>query len=595
MRIPALSWRQKLITTSLLCLVLPSIITLALTGFQTKAEFKKKAVLKAEQSLEVADLYVSNLVDDMLINFNSIQYDSELITALRSASNKYDKDKTGIVDFFYFKRITEKLDHLSLFGERSYITILLPNGLYFTNYSTYKMDLSQMYDVPWLEEMANAPINTTRWLGAQDNYVYSDINNSPNIVTIVRTIRLFAGSPNAYIILSRPEEQFHQIFSKYAPDQIMMLQDAEGRIISQPDRQLLGTKLPQPVTRGKDNLVHWNGKDYISVEYPLRYAGWNMQSLTSYQDVTGNISSIMNYTFIQQIIFFLVFSIVMLYLLRQLTFPIIRLAKTARKVEADNLDIRSEVRGRDEVGQLGLYFDKMLDRIKEMVRQIELEQNRKRIAEIELLQAQINPHFLFNTLNSIQLQVMMKGENEIAQMIGSLSTLLRMTINRNNEFLPLHEEVRTVEHYMKLMNFRHLERVQLTINLASDTLLEMVPRFTLQPLIENAYIHGLSQKQGEISVSSRSQGNSLYLTVQDDGKGMTREELDNVMSLFRDRSQEDVSLLTHEQESGIGLRNVHERLRIIYGSAYDITLESEPGRGLKITLRIPISAKGEGV
>lgn len=595
MRIPTMSWRQKLITTSLLCLVLPSIITLALTGFQTKAEFKKQAVLKAEQSLEVADLYVSNLVNDMLITFNSIQYDSAMITAFRSASHKYDNDKTGIVDFFYFKKISEQLDNISLFGERTYITILLPNGLYFTNYSTYKMDLSHMYQESWLKQMSGDPTNTTRWLGAQSNYVLSDVNTYYDVITIVRTFRLYANSPNAYIILSKPEEQFHQIFSKYAPEQMMTLEDAKGQILSQPDHQLIGGTLPPSFARGKDNLVHWKGKDYISVDHPLRYAGWNMRSLTAYSDVTGNISNIINYTFIQQILFFLIFSIVMLYLLRQLTFPIIRLAKTARKVEANNLDVRSEVKGRDEIGQLGLSFDKMLDRIKEMVQQIEWEQDRKRIVELELLQAQINPHFLFNTLNSIRLQVMMKGENEIAQIIGSLSTLLRMTINRNNEFLPLHEEVSTVEHYMKLMNYRHLEGVRLTINLASDTLLESIPRFTLQPLIENAYIHGLSQKHGEISVSSRKQGTSLYITVQDNGKGMTEDELRNVLSLFKEKVEEESSsLLTHEHASGIGLRNIHERLKIIYGSAYAIDLESAPGRGLKITLKLPLSPKEEG-
>lgn len=584
--LPTMSWRQKLINTSLLCLVLPSIITLALTGFQAKNEFKKKAILKSEQSLEVADLYISNILNDMVTALNAIQYDSEMITYLRTAWSKYDQQSKKI-EFFSFKQISEKLDNLTTFGEKTYVTILLPGGLYFTNYSTYKSDLTYLYDEPWLKKMSEDPINRTHWLGSQKNFVLTDANKYPKIISIVRTFKLFANRPNAYVIVSKPEEQFHQIFNKYAPDQIMMLEDSEGKILSQSDESLIGQTIPPSYVKGKDTIVRWNDTDYISVDHSLRFAGWTMQSLTASKDVTGNIGNFINYTFILQILFFLVFSIVMFYLLRQLTYPITRLSRTARKVEAGNLDVRSKIEGQDDIGQLGLSFDRMLDRIKEMVLQIEWEQDRKRIAELELLQAQINPHFLFNTLNSIRLQVMMKGETDIARTIESLSTLLRMTINRNNEFLPLHEEVSTVEHYMKLMNFRHLDEVRLEINLASDTLLETIPRFTLQPLIENAYIHGLSQKSGEISISSRKQGGSLYITVQDNGKGMTEEELSSIWNVFKEKIEVGSPQHLREHISGIGLRNVNERLKIIYGSKYEMNLESLPGKGVTITMKLP--------
>lgn len=593
MRWPAISWRQKLITTSLLCLVLPSIITLALTGIQTKNEFKKKAVLKAEQSLEVADLYISNIVNDMIAALNSIQYDSEMITSLRTASSLYNNEKSGKVDFASFKKISDKLDTITMFGEQTYVTILLPDSLYFTNYSTFSFDLSYLYHESWLKNMADDPINTTRWLGAQQNYVLPDANKYKNVITIARTFKLFANQSNAYILISKPEEQFHQIFNKYAPDQVMMLQDSDGTIISQTDNRLIGQKLPPSFIKGKDTIVKWNDTDYISVDHYFKFAGWSMQSLTVYDDVTGKISNVMNYNFVLQILFFVVFSIVMFYLLRQFTNPIMRLSRTARKVAAGNLDVRSKIVGQDDIGNLGYSFDRMLDRIKEMVVQIKWEQDRKRIAELELLQAQINPHFLFNTLNSIRLQVIMKGEDEIAQIIGSLSTLLRMTINRNNEFLPLHEEVSTVEHYMKLMNYRHLEEVQFITNLASDTLLMTIPRFTLQPLIENAYIHGLRQRSGEILISSRKQGNLLYITVQDNGKGMTEEELRQVMMSFNEKLEMNYPRQTRRHVSGIGLQNVNERLKIIYGSDYAMDIESEPGKGAKITLKMPLTLTKE--
>jgi two-component system sensor histidine kinase YesM len=595
MRMSSFSWRQKLITTSLLCLFIPSVITLALTGLYTKNELANKASVKSEQSLEVADLYVSNIVRDMINAFNDIQYDSELITELRVAWNSYEKNGDRKVDFFSYKPVAEKLDQLTFFGGQTYVTILLPDGLYFSNYSTYQNDLAFMYMEPWLTRMAGDPVNTTNWIGVQNNYVHSDANRYPLVITIVRSFQLYANAPNAYIILSKPEEQFHEIFSKYAADQTMMLLDAKGTILSQSDASLIGKTVPASfLSPGKTERSRWNGQDYISVNHPLSFAGWSMLSLTPYREVTGKISNFINDLFLFQVLFFVVFSMVLFYLLRQLTKPIMQLAKTAERVETGNLDVRSQVTGQDEIGRLGLSFDRMLDRIKEMIRQIEWEQDRKRMAELELLQAQINPHFLFNTLNSIRLQVMMKGEKEIAEIIGSLSTLLRMTINRNNEFLTLYEEVSTVEQYMKLMNFRHHENVQFTTNLASDTLLATIPRFTLQPLIENAYLHGLRQKHGHIAVCSWKQGHMLYISVQDDGVGMSEEELSAVKSMLAETGMRGEPFGgASSRISGIGLKNVNERLRMIYGDAYELELESAPGKGMKLTLRLPISFREE--
>jgi two-component system sensor histidine kinase YesM len=596
MRKPSFSWRQKLITTSLLCLFIPSVITLALTGLYTKNELTNKASVKSEQSLEVADLYISNIVRDMLNAFNLLQYDSEFMTSVKVAGNSYDKNGGIQADFFAYKPVAEKLDELTFFGGQTYVTILLPNGLYFSNYSTYQNDLSFMYKEQWLIRMTKDPVNTTNWIGAQNNYVHSDAKRFQKLITVVRSFRLYANAQNAYIIISKPEGQFHEIFSKYAEDQTMMLLDHQGTVLSQSDVNLIGYQVPaslfSPATPGRKI---WNGKDYIAVNHPLSFAGWSLQCLTPYGEVTGKISNFLNDFIVFQAFFFIVFSLVLFYLLRQLTKPIVKLVKTAIRVELGNLDERSLVAGQDEIGRLGYSFDRMLDRIKEMIQQIKWEQERKRMAELEALQAQINPHFLFNTLNSIRLQARMKGETEIADIIGSLSTLLRMTINRNNEFLTLYEEAGIIEQYMKLMNFRHLENVQLSTNLASDTLLAMIPRFTLQPLIENAYLHGLKQKHGNISVSSRRQGHLLHITVQDDGIGMTEEELSAVTSMLKetDRRGEPMNEMSSRM-NGIGLRNVNERLRMIYGDSYDMELESSPNLGLKLTLRLPIIFHKEG-
>ncbi|MCD1259887.1 sensor histidine kinase [Paenibacillus athensensis] len=579
MKIPVLGWRQKLIVTSLLCLVLPSLITLILTGVYTKDELRSKASAKAEQAMGVADLYVSNLIRDMINAFNGIQYDSEMITYLRVAYNKYSSSEPHDIDFFSYKQIAEKLDHLSFFGGQTYITIMLPNGLLITNYSTYNNDMSSLYGQGWVRQLLESPVNTTFWTGLQPNYIRLDADRNPNLVTIARTFQLYANSPNALIILSKPEEQFRQVFAQYAADPLLMLVDPGGTIISHTDKDQVGLQLRDTMQETDSDVVKWQGQEYISTTRTLSYGVWSLRSLTPSRSVTARISNLFNYVSILQILFFLLFSLVLFYLLRQLTKPIMRLSRTASKVEMGDLNVRSHVSGDDEIGHLGLAFDRMLDQVKAMIRQVETEQNRKRMAELELLQAQINPHFLFNTLNSIRLHALLKEEEEIAATIGSLSTLLRMTINRNNEFVPLHEEVDTVEQYMRLMNFRHQDHVRLTTNLASDTLLECIPRFTLQPLIENAYIHGLQQKNGEISISAWRRAHLLVIRIADDGVGMTASKL--------------LEVRQGSPISGIGIKNVNERLKIIYGEPYGMELESAPGQGLAITLTIPLNGGKE--
>ncbi|MBB6672413.1 sensor histidine kinase [Cohnella nanjingensis] len=581
MRLPLISWRQKLILMSLLCLVVPSVITLILLGLYAKNELKTKAVEKAEQALEVAELYTSNIMQDMVNAFNSIQYDSETITDMRVAWNKYKQDGTGKVDFFSFRNLSEKLDRITFFGGQTYVTILLPNGLIFTNYSTYDNSLNFMYEEKWLKDMAAEPSNTTRWLGTQPNYVRSDADKYPNVVTIIRKFQLYNNGVSAYIILSKPEIQFRQIFARYEGDPALMLLDKNGTIVSHTDPSQIGKAAPVPAPpQGQYDRSEWNGTEYLTVGHALPFAGWSLLSLTPYEGVTSKIGSMFNRTFVLQIAFFLLFALLLLYFLNQWTKPVMRLARTASKVEKGFLDERSGVRGRHEVGFLGLAFDRMLDRIEDMIVQVEEEQTRKRMAELELLQAQINPHFLFNTLNSIRLQVILKGEEEIGGVIGSLSTLLRMTINRNNEFIPLHEEVATVEHYMQLMNFRHHENAALTVNLASDALLVSIPRFTLQPLVENAYIHGLRQKRGEIGITAWKQQQMLYIQIHDNGVGMAED----AMERFRSGAP----------MSGIGLKNVKERLQIIYGSLFEMEMASSPGAGLKIVLKIPLRGREEG-
>jgi two-component system, sensor histidine kinase YesM len=172
------------------------------------------------------------------------------------------------------------------------------------------------------------------------------------------------------------------------------------------------------------------------------------------------------------------------------------------------------------------------------------------------------------------------------QLIQSLSSLLRMTINRNNEFIPLYEEIEIVEHYVRLMNFRHKEYIEIINDLASNTLMEEIPRFFLQPIIENAIIHGFDQKSGTIMISSWIEEEMLFIRLKDNGKGMDEESL--IILRQKYTSPSSSQQLEHKASlTGIGITNVYQRLSMIYGESFRMEIDSQLSEGTEIKFYIP--------
>lgn len=286
------------------------------------------------------------------------------------------------------------------------------------------------------------------------------------------------------------------------------------------------------------------------------------------------------------------FIIILAYLIRKFTKPIQELGEVALKVEAGDIEVRSNIRGRDEVGRLGRAFDLMLDRVLQMLTQVKLEQELKRQAEIEMLHAQIHPHFLFNVLSSIRLKLLMKDDEENAELVGSLSTLLRSTISTQQEFVSLLVEVEMAKQYMELMNFTMRHPAVSHIHVNPELLPETVPRFILQPIIENAYKHGFTGKSGFITINADKVEENLQISVSDNGLGMdtnTLSSLQERLMLNKRQIIEGSADNGSNHLSGIGLSNVYERLKLIYGEQFQMTIQSENNLGTRVVMIFPIS------
>lgn len=275
-------------------------------------------------------------------------------------------------------------------------------------------------------------------------------------------------------------------------------------------------------------------------------------------------------------------------LVLELTKPLSELNTVTKAVGKGDLTRRAKVSGSSDIAKLSYSFNDMLDTVEEMIDQIKLQEEEKRGAELEMLQAQINPHFLFNVLNAIRLQTKLNGDKESAELIYALSSLLRMTINRNNPFITLAEELLIVEHYTRLMNFRRQHRLDLVINVDEDSKKVEVPRFFLQPIIENAVIHGYNGNNGSIIIKGTIEDDKmLILQVIDDGIGIPKDKLEKLKhKVFYEK--ESTYSKNHQSFNGIGIQNVYQRMRMIYGDQFIMQVESEENIGTSFTFYLPL-------
>lgn len=588
-----LSLRNKLVLTILICLVLPSIVSMNVSSLLTRDAVRSQVADNSQESMRIVNQIVNGQMKNMLYVMNFIQFDEDLQPSIRELGRANDLTDKGDV-LAYKQTIIKKMSTvINSFGNL-YVTVLLPNGEYVASYSTFAFNPNEFLQKSWFSDVEKVSGYNVKWVGAEPNY--SQATNQPYLLAAAKPLRI-NGLTYGYVVVGMELSTIQQLFDQYKNNESMVIVDGQGRILVDKDSSTIGNPFPyydQLPAQDGSSFVKVDGEDYILHSNHLT-SEWKLVNMSPYKSAAHKIESFRKTDFLIQLFFLILFAVVLLYMVRTLTKPIARLVQTVVRIESGQLSERSNISGGDEVGRLGYVFDRMIDRIERMLEENRREQELKRKAELAMLQAQINPHFLFNVLNSIRLKIMMKGDSENAELISSLSSLLRMTINRNNEYISLHEEIEINEHYIRLLNSRHGDRVQLQISAASDTLLFEIPRFLLQPLIENAYIHGLKSKAGEITIASRiCEDGRLQIEVRDSGVGMPPERL----AVLRNHLDVVPTLQSEETSSpslsGIGLHNVFERLRLIYGHRFDYEIESGPDQGTQIVLRFPQQPGKEG-
>lgn len=325
-------------------------------------------------------------------------------------------------------------------------------------------------------------------------------------------------------------------------------------------------------------------QNYFLIQRYDKTTDWNFTAYFLKSELYKPIYSIRHVTLSITIGSIIICVIASLILSDRLSKPILQLRNLMMKVGRGDFDVHYKGKSQDEIGALGHGFNTMVRRIQDLVLQVYEEQDQKRRAEVTAMQSQINPHFLYNTLESINSLARKTKQREISRMIVLLGKLLRMSIGTFDDMIPIEKEIAYVRQYLEIHKLRMKEDFHYDIQLDPQLLHLYTIKWILQPVIENAIIHGIDPKQRAVDIEVKGwfSGEDVYISISDQGVGMETEALNKLNS---DLEIHSIKMTKHHGK--VGLFNVQSRIKLYFGSNYGMHVDSVQGHGMTVTFKLP--------
>jgi len=377
-----------------------------------------------------------------------------------------------------------------------------------------------------------------------------------------------------------------------------MIISGNGTVVSSRN-QVVPSAQPYPDASFVAKLSEYREKDIYSFHYDMsgkRYlvafthipgADWYLVGWIPFSYLQDESVKIGVFIAVLGIICFLLAMILSFIVFKSISAPLYKLIQSMNKVKGGNFAIHIQDDSKDELGVVTNHFNRMVGEVKYLIDEIKNKEESKRQAEMKALQAQINPHFLSNTLNTVRsLANMMKADN-IASIITSLIQLLNASMGKGGELITLREEIEYVKDYLNIVAYRYYDKFKVHIEMEDGVSNCAILKFVLQPIVENAILHGIEPMdgQGYIAIKCYRDGGDVIITVTDNGVGMSEKVLNRLLKEKPERTKSSLS--------GIGIWNVNQRIKLYFGVNYGLSIQSVPNLYTTVELRIPILAREE--
>ncbi|MDO5416089.1 MAG: histidine kinase [Lachnospiraceae bacterium] len=436
------------------------------------------------------------------------------------------------------------------------------------------------------------PWETVAWFPAMDNPLYE---SSSRIIPVVYRQKL--NGENIYYVVNLSQKALTE-YLLGASEMFgnLYVTDEAGKMITDfcyaPDTGLQEQLLEIGEAMGNEcyDTVESGSEQYYVAAARMKVNRWRMYGLADKDYVMEDLWQVRIFLILENAVTSILCLGVILWMSHLLTVEMKALAEKMERAEEARYEERFAYCYEDEIGRLGKSFNQMLDTIQKHIRALEEEkeqvkeiQKQKRKAELEALQAQINPHFLYNTLNMITWQAVSQGAEEISLISNALGRYFRISLSKGKESIPIREEIAHARSYLEIQKIRFKSSLNYEISVPEEIQWCYTVKLVLQPLVENALYHGIhvKEEQGHVWIRGEIWGRHLELSVEDDGQGIPEEKLD--------RLNEKLEKGEVDSDTGYGIYNVNNRLRLYYGEAYGLRLYAGETRGLRAVVTIPVN------
>ncbi|MCP3775129.1 sensor histidine kinase [Paenibacillus sp. MZ04-78.2] len=574
------SLKHKLSLLLLIAIVLPLLATGAVSYNIATSATEEKAKQSGMNTLR-------QIADKLEFVIQDVENMSLFIIGQREVQAYLDNDREDVA------RYTLNVGFLTnlAFSKKyiSNITINSANG--YPPLSSTTVLYSGLPDV--LRKNEEVYRNSTKWWTPL--YANQTTEGLKKVVSLVRPIRNVNNfKPLGELSISLDEAEIARYLkeSGWEAKGFVLLLDANNRILSGGESEWLNRPISEPfpdigpMAEASGVLNYGQGDEQKTILYhTLPSLKWKLVGFIPTQIYTAQNIYVLTVTAVAVGISLLLAAGLVLYFIQWVTRPLTRMTQTMKDINPDEPIPTYEVKSSDEVGLLLHSYNKLSDRIQRLKEQVQLNEAKKKEADILALQAQINPHFLYNTLSSIHWMALMNQDRQIAEMIGALSDFLRFSLNKGEEFCPVQQEIAHAQNYAYVQSIRFPGQFEMEVYIDPAMLQTPMLKLLLQPLIENSLIHGIQKKQqpGFVYVHGELSGAQMKFVVEDTGVGIEADKLREIRRQLAWTGNGAPAVKT-----SYGLRNVHQRLLLHYGSEAGLTIDSEPGKGTRVSFSIPV-------
>ena len=411
-----------------------------------------------------------------------------------------------------------------------------------------------------------------------------------SLIPIVRQIRDMDMNPVGFMQINIRESSFNNICSEQIKNMngLIFIENENGSIISGNDSTYIGTQINEKIyekTKLKEPgyiIDYIDNVKSIVAFYPSRVNGWQCVGIIPMNKVTADAELVRNIILISSVIAIILFIILSYYLARGVTNPLKIIAGEMKNANISDWTPKVSFEGKDEVAYLSREFNRMVVRINDLVDEAVEQKSRFSRQELKALQSQISPHFLYNTLEIVNWMARTRDVPEIVEIVKALSDMMRYITSHSEEIVTVEKELEYLKMYCLIQKYRYKDKFTVFYEVEDDILDFCLPKLTLQPIIENAIVHAFNgvRREGKIIITGNIVGDRVRLQIIDNGKGIDNAQIESMLK------NENISSVPNHV--GIGVSNVNQRIKLIYGNEFGLQIKSVLNEGTQFDIWIPI-------